>query len=65
MVNKYIVDYHPSRSQLISRIHTLKKGGGIMELKKLPKLTEVLVTSFDKLHHRCDLYIFGLCFVVQ
>ena len=23
MVNKYTVDYHPSRSQLISRIHTL------------------------------------------
>ena len=37
----------------------------IMELKKLPKLTKVSVTSFDKFHHLCNLYIFGLCFVVQ
>ena len=37
----------------------------IMDLKELPKLTKVLVTSFDKFHHLCNLYIFGLCFVVQ
>ena len=50
-----------------------EKGGGgrgtgwvrIMELKKLPKLTKVSVTSFDKFHHLCNLSIFGLCFVVQ
>ena len=37
----------------------------LMELGKLPKLTRVLVTGFDKFHHLCNLYIFGLCFVVQ
>ena len=37
----------------------------LMELKKLPKLTRVLVTGFDKFHHLCNLFIFGLCFVVQ
>ena len=37
----------------------------LMELKELPKLTKVSVTSFDKFHHLCNLYIFGLCFVVQ
>ena len=36
-----------------------------MELKKLPKLTRVLVTGFDKFLHLCNLHIFGLCFVVQ
>ena len=36
-----------------------------MELKQLPKLTKVSVTSFDKFRHLCDLYIFGLCFVIQ
>ena len=37
----------------------------LMELKKFPKLTRALVTGFDKFHHLCNLYIFGLCFVVQ
>ena len=37
----------------------------IMELKKLPKLTRVLVTSFDKFYHLWNLYIFGLCFALQ
>ena len=44
------------------------KGGGeesIMELKELPKLTRVLVTSFDKFHHLCNLYIFDLCFAAE
>ena len=36
-----------------------------MELKELPKLTKVSVTSFDKFHYLCNLYIFGLCFVMQ
>ena len=42
-----------------------KRGERIMELKKLPKLTRVLGSSFDKFHHRCNLYIFILCFVAQ
>ena len=29
-----------------------------MELKKLPKLKNVLVISFDKFHNLCNLYIF-------
>ena len=33
-------------------------------VKKLPKLTRVLVTSFGKFHHLCNLYSF-LCFAVQ
>ena len=37
----------------------------ITELKTLPKLTSVLVTSFDKFHHHYNLYIFGFCIVVQ
>ena len=40
-------------------------GQKVMELKQLPKLTKVSVTSFDKFRHLCDLYIFGLCFVIQ
>ena len=28
------------------------------------KLARILVTSFDKFHHFCNLYIFGFCFVV-
>ena len=42
-----------------------KTGESIMELKKLPNITRVLVTGFAKLHHLCNLYIFGLYFVVQ
>ena len=42
-----------------------RKGERIMELKELPKLTKVSVTSFAKFHHLCNLYIFGLCFVMQ
>ena len=34
-------------------------------VEKLPKLTRVLVSSFDKFHHLCNLYSLGLCFVVQ
>ena len=36
-----------------------------MELKILPKLTKVSVTSSDKFLHLCNHYIFGLCFAVQ
>ena len=40
-------------------------GEWIMELKTIPKFIKVSVTSFDKFHLLCNLYIFGLCFVVQ
>ena len=33
----------------------------IAELKKLPKITRVLVTRFDNFHHLCNFYIFGFC----
>ena len=36
---------------------------GVEEITKI-KPTRVLVTSFDKSHHLCNLYIFGFCFVV-
>ena len=42
-----------------------KEVGEDYVVEKLPKLTSALVTSFDKFHHLCNLYIFGLCFVVQ
>ena len=34
-----------------------ERGEGIMELKKIPKLTKVSVTSFDKFHYLCNLYL--------
>ena len=41
------------------------EGDRIMYLKKLPILTRVLVTSFDKFHHICNLYIFDLfCYAI-
>ena len=97
MVNKHTVDYDPSLSQLISRIHPViflwnPKGFIFPELswifsltfifekfqiysvinlwdygvEKIYKIicTWVLVTSFDKFHHLCNLFCFGLCFVV-
>ena len=36
-----------------------------MELKIVPTLTKVSVTSFDKFHHLCNLYIFGSYFIMQ
>ena len=41
-----------------------EKEGVDYGVEKIPKLTKVSVTSFDKFH-LCNLYIFGLCFVVQ
>ena len=35
---------------------------GAKKMNKI-KLTTVLVTSFDKFHHSCCLYVFGFCFV--
>ena len=110
MLNKHIVDYHPSLSQLTSRIHPLifwifpkpvdsiaifyhhfpgrrkllishflsedlffpqPKGGlwvgwrgyGVETITKINHM-KILVTSFDKFHHLCNLYIFGFCFAV-
>ena len=34
-----------------------RKGERIMELKKLPKLTKILVKSLDKSHHLCNLVL--------
>ena len=42
-----------------------EKGGGGERIMELKKLTKVSVSGFDKFHHLCNLYIFGLCFVVQ
>ena len=41
-------------------------GGEDYGVEKITKIkpTRVLVTSFDKFHHLCNLYIFGFCFVV-
>ena len=42
-----------------------ERGERMIELKELPKLTKVSVTSFNKFHHLCNHYIFGLCIVMQ
>ena len=34
-----------------------ERGERIMELKKIPKLRKVSVTSFDKFHYLCNLYL--------
>ena len=57
---------HSSRTVFFEDIFSWEeRGERNMELKKIPKLTKVLVTSLDKFHNLCNLYIFGLCFVVQ
>ena len=57
---------HSSRTVFFEDIFSWEeRGERIIELKKIPKLTKVLVTSLDKFHNLCNLYIFGLCFVVQ
>ena len=57
----------PPEQRFLKKNFPEEKGSGerTMELKKIPKVTKVLVTSFDKFHHLCNLYIFGLCFVMQ
>ena len=55
----------PNQSFLKIIFPEQERGERIMESKKLTKLTRVLVTSFDKFHHLCNLYIFSLCFVLQ
>ena len=58
---------HSSRTSFFEGIFFFwgERGERIMELKELPKLAKVSVTSFDKFHHLWNLYIFGLCFVIQ
>ena len=43
-----------------------RKGGEDYGVEKITKIkpTRVVVTSFDKFHHLCNLYIFRFCFVV-
>ena len=62
--------HHHSRQMEITHFHrtaffTSRKGKdyGAEKMAKI-KLVRVLVTSFDKFHHFCNLYVFGLCFVV-
>ena len=55
----------PPEQRFLKILFPEEKGERIMELKKIPKLLKALVTSFDKFHHLCNLYISGLYFVVQ
>ena len=49
---------YSSRTAFLEFIFSLgERGERIMELKKTPKLTKGLVTSFYKFHHLCNLYI--------
>ena len=43
-----------------------RKGGEDYGVEKINKIkpTRVLVTSLDKIHHLCNLYIIGFCFAV-
>ena len=52
---------HSSRTVFFEDIFSWEeRGERIMELKKIPKLKKVLVTSLDKFYHLCN-----LCFFVQ
>ena len=55
-----------SRTMFLKILFPEVKGRGerIMELKKIPKLTRVLVTSFDKFHHLYNLFWFIFCCVI-
>ena len=50
----------PPEQRFLKIYFLRRKGERIMELKELPKLTKVSVTSFDKFHHLCNLYILDL-----
>ena len=56
---------NPPEQRFLKIFFPEEKGERIMELKKIPKLPKALVTSLDKFHHLCNLYISGLYFVVQ
>ena len=60
-------NYHfpPNRVFWKSVFHPAERGEdyGAEKMTKV-KLARVLVTSLDKFHHQCNLYIFGFCFVV-
>ena len=61
---------HFSRTAFLKIFFPERKrgGGGGREnygVEKNTKINKGTITSFDKFHHLCNLYIFGLCFVVQ
>ena len=59
---------HSSETNFFKDIFSsAERGGEVDGVEKITKITKIKVslTSFDKLHHLFDLYIFGLCFVVQ
>ena len=55
----------PPEQRFLKTFFPEEKGVEDYGVEKIPKLTKLSVTSFDKFHHLCNLYIFGLCFVVQ
>ena len=59
---------HSSRTAFSEDLffHSKKGKGENYAVEKNTKIKpkRVLVTSFDKFHDLCNLYIFGLCFVV-
>ena len=55
----------PPEQRFLKTFFPEEKGEEDYGVEKIPKLTKVSVTSFDKFHHLCNLYIFGLRFVVQ
>ena len=56
----YFYHYPPGRREL--PIHSEQRFLKIFFLEELPKWTKVSVTSFDKFHHLCNLYIFWFMF---
>ena len=55
----------PPEQRFLKTFFPEEKGVEDYGVEKIPKLTKLSVTSFDKFHHLCNLYIFGLRFVVQ
>ena len=54
----------PPEQRFLKIFFPEEKGGRrLWSWKRILKLTKISVTSFDKFHHLCNLYIFGLCFV--
>ena len=55
----------PPEQRFLKTFFPEEKGVEDYGVEKIPKLTKLSVISFDKFHHLCNLYIFGLRFVVQ
>ena len=55
----------PPEQRFLKTFFPEEKGVEDYGVEKIPKLTKLSDTSFDKFHHLCNLYIFGLRFVVQ